>query len=155
MRLRFLYLPIVLALACRAPAQTTASTVVSTRAEVDALHSAMVAALKRDPASVARFYADDASILGGGQRSVGREQIDQYWRQATMFVDWTLETLEVGGDPGAPWVRGRSTLVGQSGRRMVTDYLAVLKRQSDGQLKYYIDMYVGQPGMARAPGSGQ
>lgn len=127
----------------------------SLKSEVEALHTEMVAAFKRAPASVARFYTDDASIMGGGQRAVGRAQVDQYWSTGPMPTDWALEVLEVGGDAQSPWVRGRSTLSGQGGRRMVTDVVAILKRQPDGRLKYYLDMYVasGTPVM-RPPGGG-
>lgn len=120
------------------------------RQEVEALLASMVTALKTDPASVATFYSDDASIMGGGSRSVGREQVDQYWREATMFSDWTLEVIEVGGESSAPWVRGRSVLVGKSGRSMATEFIGLLKRQSDGRLKFYVDMYV-----AASPGKGR
>src|SRR5688572_29523944 len=107
------------------------STTTPLRAEVEALMSSMVTALKPDPASVARFYTDDAGIMGGGQRYVGREQIDRYWREATMFSDWKLDVLEVGGDGPSPWVRGRSTLHGRSGRTMITEFVGLLKRQGD------------------------
>jgi ketosteroid isomerase-like protein len=123
------------------------------RLEIDGLLAAMVAALKADPASVAGFYTDDASILGGGSRYVGRAEVDQYWREATMFADWTLEVIEVGGEPKAPWVRGRSTLVGNSGRRMATEFIGLLERQPDGRLKFYVDMFVAaSPGMRRPGG---
>jgi ketosteroid isomerase-like protein len=123
------------------------------RQEIDGLLAAMVAALKADPARVAGFYTDDASILGGGSRYVGRAEVDQYWREATMFADWTLEVIEVGGEPKAPWVRGRSTLVGNSGRRMATEFIGLLKRQPDGRLKFYVDMFVAaSPGMRRPGG---
>ena len=36
------------------------------RGEVDSLHAAMTAAFRRDPASVASFYTDDARIIGMG-----------------------------------------------------------------------------------------
>jgi ketosteroid isomerase-like protein len=122
------------------------------RQEVESLLTAMVAAFKAEPASVARFYSDDASIMGGGGRHVGREQIDKYWREATMFADWKLEVLEVGGDGPMPWVRGRSTLYAKSGRTMVTEFVGLLKRQPDG-LKFYVDIYVAaSPGMRRTPG---
>lgn len=114
--------------------------------EVRALHVAMVGAYKRDPASVARFYTDDASIMGGGARALGREQVDRYWREGPGGAEWTLEVLEVGGDAKSPWVRGRSTLASPSGRRMVTDYVGILKRGSDGQLRFYIDIYVSAGG---------
>jgi len=120
------------------------------RQEVEALLASMVKALKADPTSVAQFYTDDASIMGGGARYEGREQVDQYWREATMFADWTLEIIEVGGDSHAPWVRGRSTLEGRSGRRMVTEFIGLLKRQPDGRLKFHVDMFVAaSPGMRR------
>lgn len=125
----------------------------SLKQEAEALTSAMVAAFKADPGSVAKFYADDASILGGGQRAVGREQIDAYWRGATMFTDWKLEVIEVGGDRASPWVRGRSTLQGKSGRTMVTEFVGLLRRQPDGTLKFYVDMFVAaSQGMTRQPG---
>ena len=131
---------------------STAHAQVTLQQEAEALTSAMVAAFKADPSSVAKYYADDASILGGGQRAVGREQIDAYWRGATMFADWKLEVLEVGGDGASPWVRGRSTLQGKSGRTMVTEFVGLLKRQPDGKLRFYVDMYVAAaPGMTRVP----
>ena len=111
------------------------------RQEVDKLLQAMTTAFKSSPESVAKFYTDDAKILGGGQRAEGRAQIDVYWRNATMFADWKLEVLEVGGDSATPWVRGRSTLHGKSGRVMVTEFVGLLKRGPDG-LKFYVDMFV-------------
>jgi ketosteroid isomerase-like protein len=138
-------------LVAAATLSSTAQTQHALRPEVEALMTSMVTAFKTDPASVAKFYTDDASILGGGGRYVGREQIDQYWRDATMFADWKLEVLEVGDGP-SPWVRGRSTLHGKSGRVMVTEFVGLLKRQPDG-LKFYVDMFVAaSPGMRRVPG---
>jgi len=114
----------------------------SLRAEVETLHAEMVAAYRREPASVAGYYTDDASILGGGGRWMGREAIDQYWSRGPGGADWSLDVLEVGGNRQAPWVRGRSTLVSRSGRRMVTDYVGILKRGPDGILRFYIDIFV-------------
>jgi CubicO group peptidase (beta-lactamase class C family) len=111
------------------------------RSEVDSLHAAMVAAFKRDPASVARFYADDARIIGMGMRRTGREEVDQYWSQGMRATDWILETVDAGGTRDGPWVLGRSTIVGTGGRRMVTDYMAVLARGTDGRLRYRIDLF--------------
>ena len=122
----------------------------SIRQEVDALLGAMVSAFKADPASVASFYTDDASILGGGQRSVGREQIDQYWKNgAAMFADLKLEVIEVGEGP-SPWVRGRSTVFGKSGSQMTAEFIGLLKRQRDGRLKFYVDMFVAAGPMRRS-----
>jgi ketosteroid isomerase-like protein len=139
-------------LSCAVP-YTASAQVKPLREEVEALNAAMVAALKKDPASVARFYTDDASILGGGSRYVGRAEVDQYWRDATMFADWTLEVTEVGGDGQTPWVRGRSTLHGKSGRRMATEYIGLLKRGPDGQLRFYVDMFVAAAAARPAGGA--
>jgi CubicO group peptidase (beta-lactamase class C family) len=43
-------------------ASNTATT--SSQGEIDSLHGAMVNAFKKDPSSVARFYTDDAQIIG-------------------------------------------------------------------------------------------
>jgi len=121
--------------------------------EVRALHTAMVTTYKRDPVSVARFYTDDATIMGGGIRAVGREQVERYWRDGPGGAEWTLEVLEVGSDSTSPWVRGRSTLARPGGQRMVTEYVGILKRGGDGQLRFYVDMFVAAPGVGmRQPG---
>jgi ketosteroid isomerase-like protein len=122
----------------------------SLRQETEELLTAMVAAFKADPSRVATFYTDDATIVGGGQRAVGRAAIDRYWASATMFADWKLELTEVGGAGATPWVRGTSTLVGRSGRTMVTEFIGLLRRQPDGTLRFYVDMYVAAPS-AREP----
>ncbi|HZI29952.1 MAG TPA: serine hydrolase [Gemmatimonadaceae bacterium] len=111
------------------------------RAEVDSLHAAMVAAFKQDPASVSRFYTDDAVIQGMGRRLKGRAQVDEYWRQFTSARDWSLEILEFGGTRDSPWLLGRSTLVSSSGMRQATDYAGVLERGADGKLRYRLDFY--------------
>ena len=111
------------------------------RAEADSLMRTMVAAFKRAPASVARYYTDDARMVGGGMATVGRQQIDTYWAQATGFADWTLQVHAAGGEPNTPWVIGRSVLKTQSGRDMVTEFVGVLQRGTDGQLRFRIDKY--------------
>lgn len=111
------------------------------RKEIDSLHAAMVEAFTKNPASVAAFYTDDARILGGGGRYIGRAQVDQYWSQTPPGATWKLEVLEVGGDDRAPWVRGLSTLSGSSGRVMMTEYIGLLRRQPDGKLRFYVDMF--------------
>jgi ketosteroid isomerase-like protein len=140
------------AVASPAPAQVASPSTL--QRDVEVLLSNMVSAFKSDPATVATFYTDDATIIGGGARVAGREQIDQYWRDATIFADWKLEVIDVGGDGSTPWVRGKSTLLGKSGRTMVTEFIGLLKRQPGGELKFYVDMYVAaSPGMRRPPGS--
>lgn len=143
---------LLLLFACRAPVSVVAQPA-ALKQEIESLHRAMVAGFRQDPATVARFYTDDASIIGGGGRSVGREEVARYWASSPKGAEWTLEVLEVGGDLQTPWVRGRSTLTGQGGRRFVADYVGILKRGADGQLRFYIDMYVGTPGaVMRVPG---
>lgn len=115
------------------------------RKDIEALSAAMVSALKASPASVAKFYRDDAQIVGGGSRVSGRAQIDAYWASATIFADWKLEILDCGGDRTSPWLRGRSTLIDRNGRNMVTEFVGILKRATDGSLKYFVDMYAAAP----------
>ena len=109
--------------------------------DIDALNAAMTSAFSRDPGSVAAFYADDAAIIGGGQRYQGRSAVDAYWKGASMFTGWTLETLETGGPANAPWYYGRSVLAGQGGRSSETYYIALLRRDGSG-LKFKADMFV-------------
>jgi hypothetical protein len=119
----------------RADARTSAI-----RYEVEALHIDMVAAFKENPASVASYYASDARIMGGGGRYTGGE-IASYWSQISHATSWALDIIDAGGSLDEPWILGRSTLTLQSGQRMVTDYLAILRRDANGKLKYYIDMF--------------
>ena len=150
---RFLQLSLILAgawlqTAAVTPAAAQSAPVAQTelRAEIEALHAAMTEALRKEPASVSRFYTDDARIIGGGRALSGRAEVDADWAQASMFSDWSLEIIETGGTPSEPWVLGRSTLTSRSGRAMVTTYLGILQRGSDGALRYRIDMYTGAPG---------
>jgi hypothetical protein len=110
------------------------------RDEVQALHAEMIAAFREKPANVASYYASDARILGGGGRYRGNE-IASYWSQIAHATSWSLDVLDAGGSRDEPWVLGRSTLTLPSGQRMVTDYLAILRRDANGKLEYYIDMF--------------
>jgi ketosteroid isomerase-like protein len=137
-------LPLFLALAVAAPlaAQTPL------RREVETLFSDMTTAFKAKPADVAKFYTDDAMIAGGRLRVTGREAVDKYWGGVSGYTDWKLEIIEVG-DGTTPWVRGISTLVSSSDRNSVTEFLGLLKRGTDGKLRFYVDMYI--PAAAPAP----
>jgi ketosteroid isomerase-like protein len=116
------------------------------RREIDALNAAMVAAFKRDPGAVAAFYTEEAAIIGGGQRHQGRAAVDAYWKGAGMFESWTLETLEIGGHPGAPWQYGRSVVHGRSGQTMETYFVGLLRRTAGGDLKFVVDAFTRQRG---------
>ncbi|MCA1585474.1 MAG: nuclear transport factor 2 family protein [Acidobacteria bacterium] len=137
----------------RGDAQVRTTAPAALRAEVEALNAAMVSAFKTNPATVADFYSDDARIMGGGQAYQGRQEIAAYWAQATMFVDWTLEIIEVGGSSDAPWQLGRSVLTGKSGRTMETHFVGILERQPDGRLKFKLDMFTQASAKVRAPGA--
>jgi hypothetical protein len=67
--------------------------------------------------------------------------ISAYWSQIAGATSWTPDIIDVGGSRDEPWVLGRSTLTGRSGQPMVTDYLAILRRDANGKLEYYIDMF--------------
>jgi ketosteroid isomerase-like protein len=119
--------------------------------QIDSLHAAMVAAFATDPASTAKFYTDDAGVVGGGMRVVGRDAVNNYWRSIGPGSTWKLDVLDVGGIPDAPWVHGRSTLTSGSGRVSLTEYVGLLQRGVDGQLRFRVDAYAGGPATT-APG---
>ena len=110
------------------------------RREVETFFSDMTTAFKANPASVAKYYTDDAMIAGGRMRVTGREAVDKYWGSVSGFTDWKLELIDVG-DGSMPWVRGISTLVGAE-RNSVTEFLGLLKRGADGKLRFHVDMYI-------------
>ena len=106
----------------------------------------MVAAFKRDPATVGAFYTDAAAIVGGGQRVQGRASVDGYWKGLAGFADWSLETLDTGGHIGAPWAYGRSVLLSKSGQKMETYFVGLLRRAPSGDLKFEVDAFTRQRG---------
>lgn len=120
--------------------------------EIASLHTSMVAAFRSNPASVARFYTDDARIIGMGSQASGRAEVDAYWSRNAGAGDWSLEIIDVGGPRDAPWVLARSRLTGSGGRQMTSNYLAILQRGADGALRYRIDLYTsaGQGSPVRA-----
>lgn len=126
----------IVALAFSAPLEAQ----IPVRREVEQLLADMTAAFKANPATVAKYYTDDAMIAGGRMRVTGREAVDKYWSGVSGYSDWKLELIEVG-DGTTPWVRGVSTLVGAE-RNSVTEFLGLLKRGTDGKLRFYVDMYI-------------
>lgn len=129
------------------------------RQEMNATNAAMTAAFNRgDHLAAARFYTDDAQIIGpGGLRVVGRDAVDRYWTSIPRGATWTLELLDAGGGPDSPWQLGRSTLVApsRSGSGLtntsIVDFVGIYRRQPDGSLKLYVDMYVPAPRQPRSP----
>lgn len=111
------------------------------RGEVEMLHAEMMSAFRERPANAARYYTDDARILGGGRRYQGTGEVLAYFSQVPPMAEWTLEIVDVGGSRDAPWVLGRSTLARAGTPGTTVDYLAILRRDADGRLRYYIDMF--------------
>jgi ketosteroid isomerase-like protein len=129
------------------------------RRELAAINAAMAATFNRgDYLGAAHFYADDAQIIGaGGVRVTGRAAIDRYWTSMPAGATWRLDLLDAGGGRNSPWQLGRSTLVvpNRNGDSVpttsVVDFLGVWRRQADGTLKLYIDMYVPVPRSSTSP----
>lgn len=118
------------------------------RKQVEALHASMVTAFATDPASTARFYTDDAGVVGAGARVLGRAAVDSYWKGIQPGATWKLEVLDVGGIPEAPWVHGLSTLTSASGRVSLSEYIGLLQRGADGALRFRTDAYAFGNGKA-------
>ena len=106
----------------------------------------MVAAFDKDPATVARFYANTARIVGPGRQTVkGRAELDRYWANIRKPATWKLEVVEVGGSRTELYQIGVSTLTstGSDGRQgtYVCDFVVIWKRQADGTLRIELDLY--------------
>jgi hypothetical protein len=66
----------------------------------------MMAAFREQPANVARYYTDDARILGGGRRYNGTEEVRADSSQVPPGAEWTLDIVDAGGSVAEPWVLG-------------------------------------------------
>ena len=136
---------LVLAAALFAPAALHAQRS-TLRQEIDSLNRAMEQAFaKGDMAAVAKFYADDAKLMGpGGADISGRAAIDRYWQEIKGAKSWKLEVIELGGDRTTAYQVGRSTLVTSGGggdRTSVSRFVVIWKRQPDGKLRIALDFY--------------
>lgn len=114
--------------------------------EVKALNDSMVAAFNRgDKLAVARFYADNARMAGGGgPETAGRAAIDRYWTRGQGPGSWRLEVLDVGGSANLAYQVGRSHLTsgtGATARTYVTNFVVVWERQAGGGLRITYDLY--------------
>jgi len=116
------------------------------RQEIDSLNRAMEQAFaKGDMATVAKFYADDAKLMGPRDADLsGRAAIDRYWLGIKGAKAWKLDVLDVGGDRTTAYQVGRSTLVttGASGEQTsVSRFVVIWKRQPDGRFRIALDFY--------------
>lgn len=108
----------------------------------------MEAAFARgDLKAVARFYADDAVMMGPrGERVRGREAIDRYWSTISNPRRWKLDVFDVGGSLNEAYQLGRSSLTflhdGQE-RTSVTDFIVIWKRTPGAEWKIAVDMWPG------------
>ena len=136
---------LVLAVALLAPAVLHAQQS-ALRQEIDSLNRAMEQAFaKGDMAAVAKFYADDAKLMGPRNADVvGRAAIDRYWLNIRGAKSWKLEVIDVGGDRATAYQVGRSTLVTAGGggdQTSVSRFVVIWKRQPDGKLRIALDFY--------------
>jgi uncharacterized protein (TIGR02246 family) len=116
------------------------------RREIEDMNRRMVETMKRgDLLGVARFYADDATILfHRGQKIQGRKAIDAYWTGIKGAKDWKLDVIEVGGSPDEVYQIGKSSFTSEANGKesnYTCDFLVIWKRQTDGAYKIYVDIY--------------
>jgi ketosteroid isomerase-like protein len=140
---------LVLSVACaNSPAVGTGSRNASSslRAEIEGINRQLEDAFNRkDMLAVARYYTDDARLVGPrGQEVRGRAAIDAYWQNVRGPKSWRLEAFDIGGSRDEAYQFGRSTLVqeGTAGdRTSVADFVVIWKRGPDGQLRIALDFY--------------
>lgn len=116
------------------------------KTEIEAVNRDMEIAFgRKDLLAVAKFYADDARLIGPrGQEVRGREAIDAYWANVRNPKSWRLEAFDIGGSLNEAYQFGRSTLVQENAtgdRTSVTDFVVIWKRGSDGRWKIALDFY--------------
>ena len=138
---------LVLSVACvRAPIVDARNSSASLRAEIEGINRQLEEAFNRkDMLAVARFYADDARLVGPrGEEIRGRAAIDAYWLRIRGPKSWRLEAFDIGGSRDEAYQYGRSTLVqeGTAGdRTSVADFVVIWKRGADGRLRMALDFY--------------
>jgi ketosteroid isomerase-like protein len=116
------------------------------KAEIEAVNREMEIAFgRKDLLAVAKFYADDARLIGPrGQEVRGRAAIDAYWVNVRNPKSWRLEAFDIGGSATEAFQFGRSTLVQENAagdRTSVTDFVVIWKRGLDGMWKIALDFY--------------
>jgi dienelactone hydrolase/ketosteroid isomerase-like protein len=100
---------------------------------------------KNDLASIAQFYADDASVDGFDAKLQGITAIKEYWRNVRgKGVDWTWEIFSNSGDDSFLFQTGIShlTLSYNSKNTTYSSLFSVIwKKQSNGEYKIVSDFY--------------
>jgi ketosteroid isomerase-like protein len=114
--------------------------------EIQALNDSMVAAFQARPGAVARFYADNAQLVGAeGGPTVGRAAVDAYWARIRNAKGWKLEVLDVGGGRNLAYQVGRSHLTTTDAtgrdRTYTTDFVVLWQRQPHGAMRILYDVY--------------
>ena len=140
---------VALSLACAqtyASADRSQNATDALKAEIEAVNRQMEVAFgRKDLLAVAKFYADDARLIGPrGQEVRGRAAIDAYWIGVRNPKSWRLEAFDIGGSLDEAYQFGRSTLVQENStgdRTSVTDFVVIWKRGSDGRWKIALDFY--------------
>ena len=145
----FVVLPVLVLSACaQTSVRSQADTSAELRRQIEAVNREMEAAFNRgDLLAVARFYADDAVMMGPrGERVRGRAALDAYWQGVTNPRRWRLDVFDVGGSLTEAYQLGRSTLTtGTDGRERdsVTDFIVLWKRDAEGRWRIAVDMWPG------------
>jgi uncharacterized protein (TIGR02246 family) len=98
-----------------------------------------------DLLGVADVYADDGVLLDArGERTAGREEIDDYWSAIESPVDWRLETREIGGSGVIAYQTGTSRLTTRREGELhtsVNDFLVLWRREPNGSWRIELDAY--------------
>ncbi len=115
------------------------------RKEIELRDVALCDAIRKgDPATIARFYSDDAQIRGPQTRVTGRSAIEQYWASMEGIMQFKVEVQEVGGAKDSAWESGRTHLMREVDghkRSGDVDFVKVWTRDSKGELRIHLEMY--------------
>jgi uncharacterized protein (TIGR02246 family) len=115
--------------------------------EIRAVNDSMEAAFNRgDMKAVSLFYADDATMTGGGSTTKGRAAFDAYWARAgANGGTWKLSVTSVGGGRDLAYQTGRSVLTTRDGtgqnRESIVDFVVIWRRDAKGGLRMLMDLY--------------
>ena len=98
---------------------------------------------------VADLYADDAVLVNsGGERTQGRQEIDEYWSAIENPVDWRLDIRRILGSEQVAYELGTSHLTTRRDgalRTSVNDFLVLWQRASGGEWRIAVDAYWPTP----------
>jgi len=107
-----------------------------------------VAAARKDYASMAALYTDNAKVLPpDGPIVTGKKAIEEFWRttaNALGLTDVTLKTVDLEVSGNTAYEVGEADLKLSSGQAKVK-YLVVWLRDGDGQWRLHRDIWNNMP----------